>query len=356
MVRLLIFLGIVGGMGAAAWLWWEDRQRVVAVYDARLAADMVTLSAAQAGYLTHLYVNTGDTVAPGQPLARMDTRALDLEIAEIGNEIAELDAARLKVDSELVLVRARNVAMASMAQARIEAARAELRSIRVRRDRVATDLQRAEKLFVSRVISSQSVESARTEAERAGEQARQLEAEVRQSEVSLEAARAEQANLAVLKAEQAVLLARASTRVTRRERLRTDRTDRDFSYQHQAVISRTFAHAGEYLRTGTRLLMLHRPDAIWVDANVKETELYRFAEGARVEVRIDALPDEVFAGTVAWIGPAATSEFALLPNPNPSGNFTKVTQRVPIRIKLEVLPPSARPGTMVEVRIDAAQR
>jgi len=89
-----------------------------------------------------------------------------------------------------------------------------------------------------------------------------------------------------------------------------------------------------------------------VDANVKETEIRHLKVGRRVKVTIDAYPGEIFEGTIARVGHAATSQFALLPNPNPSGNFTKVTQRLPVKIAVAQRDGKLRPGMMVEVVVD----
>ena len=97
--------------------------------------------------------------------------------------------------------------------------------------------------------------------------------------------------------------------------------------------------------------MMHDPASVWVEANVKETQLRRLALWQKVEVHVDAFPDRDLEGRVERIGQSATSSFALLPTPNPSGNFTKVTQRVPVRISISQREGRLRPGMMVEVRI-----
>jgi len=117
------------------------------------------------------------------------------------------------------------------------------------------------------------------------------------------------------------------------------------------LIDRLFVEPGEYVGAGQRLLLLHDPSVVWIEANVKETQLRRLAAGQPVRVRVDAYPDEAFEGTVERIGQSATSTFALIPTPNPSGNFTKITQRVPVRIAIEQREGKLRPGMMVEVRI-----
>ena len=129
-------------------------------------------------------------------------------------------------------------------------------------------------------------------------------------------------------------------------------SDLDILSGINGIIDNTFVEEGEYVRPGTRLLMLHDPDNVWVAANVKETEISRFGVGSTAAITVDAYPDLKLSGRVTWIGPAATSQFALLPNPNPSGNFTKVTQRVPVRIDIEGARELLRPGMMVEVAID----
>ena len=98
--------------------------------------------------------------------------------------------------------------------------------------------------------------------------------------------------------------------------------------------------------------MMHDPDNVWVDANIKETEIRRLRPGQSVDVSVDAYPDEVFVGTIEKIGHAATSQFSLLPSTNPSGNFTKVTQRLTVKIALQQRDGLLKPGMMVEVSID----
>jgi membrane fusion protein (multidrug efflux system) len=102
---------------------------------------------------------------------------------------------------------------------------------------------------------------------------------------------------------------------------------------------------------GQRLMLVHDPSKIWIEANVKETHVRRLNVGQDVAVGVDAYPDETFTGKVERIGNTATSAFALLPSPNPSGNFTKITQRLPVRIAIEQREGRLRPGMMVEVKI-----
>jgi membrane fusion protein (multidrug efflux system) len=131
--------------------------------------------------------------------------------------------------------------------------------------------------------------------------------------------------------------------------------DRNIEAAFDGVVDAVFVELGEYVAPGTRLLMYHDPSEVWVDANVKETEFRKLWIGAPATVKVDAYPDREFKGKVIRLGEAATSEFALLPSPNPSGNFTKVTQRLPIRVAIEQDDALLRPGMMVELELDVVK-
>jgi membrane fusion protein (multidrug efflux system) len=121
------------------------------------------------------------------------------------------------------------------------------------------------------------------------------------------------------------------------------------------VVDQKFVEPGEYVIPGQRLVMVHNPKAVWVEVLLKETKLGGLKPGQPVSISVDAYPGRPFSGSIERIGTAATSQFALIPSPNPSGNFTKINQRVPVRIKVDQPDDNPlRPGMMVEVDIDLA--
>ena len=119
------------------------------------------------------------------------------------------------------------------------------------------------------------------------------------------------------------------------------------------VVGRTLVNEGEVVSKGQRLLVLHSPDKIWVETNIRETDISRLKLGQLVKIEVDAYPDEQFEGTISRIGNAATSQFAILPKLNEAGSFTKVTQRLRVRIEIAQRQRMLRPGMMVEVFINA---
>ena len=121
------------------------------------------------------------------------------------------------------------------------------------------------------------------------------------------------------------------------------------------LVSRTFVEPGEYVEAGQRIALLHDQASVYVEANIRETDIRRVAPGQPVRIEVDAYPGRALEGWVLRVGEAATSQFALLPDPNPSGHFTKVTQRLPVRIEVEQASAPLRPGMMVEVFIDVGR-
>lgn len=149
-------------------------------------------------------------------------------------------------------------------------------------------------------------------------------------------------------------LAQARSRLAQQQ-LRLD--DLSVPSPIDGVVDKTLVDEGEFVAAGQPILMMHDPDALWVEANIKETDIGELRVGQPVDITVDAFPDDAFHGHVTVIGRAATSQFALLPDPNPSGNFTKITQRLPVRIALDDGPiERIGPGMMVEVDIDVSDR
>ena len=194
-----------------------------------------------------------------------------------------------------------------------------------RLDLARTELARARKLSADGVVSKQQLDQAATQCMNLrvnislsqggrgpSERAETIAASGRTEVISKE--------LDKLGPREALLKVRRSQRQLEVE----DRTVRSPS---SGVIDKVFVEAGEYVRAGQRLLIMHNPDSIHVDVNVKETELSRLAVGQSVDITVDAYPETPFKGKVARIGNSTTAMYALLPNPNPSGNFTKITQR-----------------------------
>jgi membrane fusion protein (multidrug efflux system) len=189
------------------------------------------------------------------------------------------------------------------------------------------------------------------------EELRKAHAEVAAARGMVSAAGGSRRQLQVLDSEIDVLARQADEIRAEVKRREVDIADRTITAPGDGRIVMTFVRKGEHVSIGQRILMFHDPSQIWVEANIKETDIGLLERGMKARIRVDAYRGREFEGTVHRIGQAATSKFALLPDPNPSGNFTKITQRLPVRILVD---PAAdvrlRPGMMVEVDIAVRDR
>jgi membrane fusion protein (multidrug efflux system) len=120
----------------------------------------------------------------------------------------------------------------------------------------------------------------------------------------------------------------------------------------RGVISKRMADRGQMVQSGQPILIVNDPGDKWVVANVEETKVRRVRPAAKANIEVDAFPGQTFEGRVEFIGAAAISEFALLPTENPSGNFIKITHRIPVRVSIKDPENRLRPGMMVVVAIE----
>jgi membrane fusion protein (multidrug efflux system) len=118
-----------------------------------------------------------------------------------------------------------------------------------------------------------------------------------------------------------------------------------------ATVDRVFVHPGDRVMEGRRLMLVHDPKAVYLEANIQETDLRYVRAGMKVAVRVDGLPDRAFEGVVKAVGTSTTSQFGLLPATAPTGSFVKVVQRIPVRIAVGVQEGLLRPGMQAEVRV-----
>ena len=351
----LAAIGLLAMVGAAILgHWLVNRWTHVYVVDSRIAADVVTMSSEVEGRVTTVAVVAGDHVATGDLLVGIESRQARLELQRIDAEIARIGALQSELRAEQDMTRRQLAGQMEAGRAELAAGEADHRASEAELDQARSEHERVRSLFDRGVVASQRLEEAQARFASAEQRELHTAAEIDRARAALAMTEAEQAKIAVLDRKIATLDAEMAAQSARREQQLIDLEHRELRAPFDGVVDQTFVDVGEYVAAGSRLLMYHDPSKIWVDANVKETEFGRLKDGAPATITVDAYPDREFHGLVARLGQAATSEFALLPSPNPSGNFTKVTQRLPVRITLEQDQQLLRPGMMVEVAIDAA--
>ncbi len=332
--------------------WAYQRFTHVHTLDARIEADMLTLSSRVPGWVTKLDLVSGDYVKRGQVLVELDTREAQLRLEALDARHAALEAEAEELAARIELVREQSNSRLARAQARIAMLEAAQAASRARLAQAEREHARIAPMARDNLVSEQALDAAAHALQEAREQQRRAAAELLAAKAELEEAQANLMEPALLEQRRAMLIARLREVDAERRRQALEIEDRVIRSPIDGVIDKVFVSSGEYVAPGQNLIMLHEPGAVWVEARVKETQLAPVRVGQPVRLRVDAFPNERYGGRVERIVSAATNQFALLPNPNPSGNFTKVTQRIPIRIAFDEPNERLSPGMMVEVYID----
>ena len=335
-------------LGAGGWWLWQQFTHVF-VTDARVAADIVAVSSRVPGWVTAVEVIAGDSVRKGDILVRIDDRESRLLVQELDAQLMGIARRREEIEARIKLTDRQTQSRITARQAAVRAAEAALAARTAQRDLAGQDNDRAEKLAPGGAITRARLDQTRAALETAKQQVLSAQADLENVRAVVAEAEAAREELTVLQSQLAELDPEEQRLRAQRERAALDLEDRTIVMPFDGVVDQTFVDEGEYVTPGQRLLMVHDPERIRVEANVKETDIRFFQPGKTVTITVDALPGRRFEGKVTRVGQAATSEFALLPNPNPSGNFTKITQRLPVRIAVQQDGGEIKPGMMVEL-------
>ncbi len=350
MIALVLVGAVFGGL--------EVRNRITHVHeiDARIAGELIIISSRVSGWVEHIAVEEGEGIAKDEVLLRIDSRESKLLVDELDAQMRSVASERARLNAERKLIDEQTKSRYETRLSKMSAAEASVSALDPQLELAMSELERATSLFQKRVVPKQQLDQARATARQVEGEHRMAVAVLEESRSELQEARADRERLNVLDGELEMLLHRESALRAKVEQQKLDLADRIIRSPINGVVDKTFVEAGEFVTSGQRLLLVHDPRRIWIEANVKETQIRKLKVGQPVEIHVDAFPDQNFQGEVVSIGNSTTGNFALLPNPNPSGNFTKITQRLPVRIGIQQQDRMLRPGMMVEVRIDVRKR
>ncbi|MBA3068760.1 MAG: HlyD family secretion protein [Hyphomonas sp.] len=333
-----------------------DRAAYVSTADARVAADMIAVSTDISGRITSVAVSEGDQVTAGDVLYTIDDREAVFTLAEYEAEASRLRAeiAREEARAGLATSKAGSQVAARQAGTRsasasVEAARSNLETAQQEHDRTKNLLDQGRIPKSTYDQAKNALETAQQALLRAQAERETAAAEQRTASISGEEVRLSDFDLSVLHAK----LDQAEARVAAQKVVLEQHTIRA---PVDGMIDELFYDAGEHSLHGFRMALMHDPAKVWVSANIKETDIRNIHPGASVQVRADSNPGNVIKGHVTGIRETTLSEASMMPNPNASGVFTKITQRIKVRIKLDPSDVHLRAGTMVRVRIAKSDR
>lgn len=333
----LIIAGIVGlALVIGGVIWWQGKQRWESTDNAFVEADTTAVSPMVDGYVVEVLVRDNETVEAGQILVRLDDAEASARLAQAQANLAAVQAGVQNVD-----------ARATQEQATIAARAAAVTQARTQAELADAEVQRYARLAEQGWVSQQRIQSERA-------QARTAHASVAEAEAALTAETRAQGVLGSTRSQSVAAVEQARAAVEQAQ-LALDRTV--IRAPVRGVVGARGVRVGQYVRPGSQILSLVPLGDAYVVANFKETQLSRLRIGQTVHLHADAFPDMDLTGRIDSFAPATGSEFALIPVENATGNFTKIAQRVPVRIRLDAQAAAAlRPGLSVEARVDLRSR
>ena len=320
--------------------------------DARITTDLIAVASRVAGWVTEVPISQGQLIQEKSMIALIDQRQSKLKLAELEAQRAELDTQKITLQSQIKLIVSQIDHRIKVQSHKVDASASEVRATKAQVRLKRSELKRLRPLARRKIASSQALEKAEIELQNANSHQASAVSKLQANKARLLEIESDRGQVAVLQGKGAEIDAKRLTLRTLIERQYLDIEDRKVKSPINGVVDKVFIDQGEYVRQGQRIALIHNPKNIWVETNVRETELRHVIVDAPVNIAVDAYPDQPFSGKVLRVGSSATSQFALLPNPNPSGNFTKISQRVPVKISIDAVEGKPlRPGMMVEVEI-----
>ncbi len=332
--------------------WLYQRSYMVSIDDARIASNIVSISSNRSGWITAFPAVSGQPVNANTLLAKIDTRAAELALKELDIQISAQQSEIQRAQEERELAEERYLSEINAQQARLDSARAQVIRVASEEQQAQSNFERSSSLRQKKLMSQQQWEDDQLALQQARQNTQSAQASLIEQEADLRKARVSLKTLELMDRKIQILQQQLNRLQVNRDQQQLDFDDRHIHSPISGIIDKTFVHNGEFVSAGRRLLMLHDPTDIWINANVKETDVRRLQPGMPASVHVDAYPDNTFTARVQRIDHATTSEFALLPNPNPSGNFTKVTQRLRVVLAIVQQDSQLKPGMMVTVDID----
>jgi len=335
--KTILGLGAVLVLALGSWYghhWWTVGRFVVSTDDAYVGAHTATIAAKIPGYIASVDVVDNAEVKGGDVIARIDDGDYKLAVETARDNVAIEQATVERIGKQT-----------AAQQSTVTQANAQLASTKAGATRAELELARQQSLAGKEFASRQALEQAQANRD-------QAVAAVQGAEAGVIVA---QANVAVLKAQQ-----EEAQRTLKQFQTALAKAERDLSFAvirapFDGVVGNRAVQSGDYVQPGQRLASLVPLHEVYIDANFKETQLEGVRAGEPATVSVDALPDHDVKGRVASVAPASGSVFSLLPPDNATGNFTKVVQRLAVRIEVpatlrtqELL----RPGMSVVVSVN----
>jgi len=323
----------VSGLAYGGWYWWTVARYIETTDNAYVEADITVIAPKVVGYVSRMNVADNQSVKAGDILAEIDPSDYKAKLDQARATLTARHTALDAIDAQLQ----RQQAAITEAAAGVKSARADLA-------RTDDDLKRYRQLAASNYASNQKLETAT--------------ADQRKSRAALEKSEAarvlEQNQIAVLQANRAEAEAQIKQAEADMAAVQLDLDNTVLRAPVAGVVGNRTGQIGQYVRAGTQMMVLVPLSDVYVTANFKETQLHDMKTGQIATLHVDAFPNRTIKARIDSFAPASGAKFSLLPPENATGNFTKIVQRVPVRLRIEPEAgmPLLVPGMSVVVDVD----
>lgn len=309
----VIVLAALAGGAHFGYEWWTTGRFMVSTDDAYIGGDINYVAPKVTGYVKTVNVKANQFVKAGDALVTLDDGDYKIALEQAKAALATQQLALKSIDAQRLVA----VAAQQQADAKLKAAQASLHGAQLAQER-------ASKLQSKDFATASSLDNANVALE-------QAQADVGASNAAIQSAIA---NIAAIDAQKA-----QAESTIKSLQLAVDKAARDESFtvlraQFDGIVGNMSVQEGDLVTPGMRLAAVVPSDALYIDANFKETQIAEIHPGQTVGIHVDALGDKEIEGKVLSISPASGAVFSLLPAENATGNFTKITQRLPVRISI----------------------
>jgi membrane fusion protein, multidrug efflux system len=292
---VIILLVIAGGI-----IWYIDYSKYLSTDDAHIEGNTVSISSKMLGRISDIKAEEGDTVIKGQLLVQLDSTDLTAQ------------------KKQLMAVMNQAISQKEQAQAKYRFDQESIILLKINMERTSDDFERAKKQFAGNVIAAEQFEHAQKtfEAARA-----QYEASSAQLDLSKSQINSAVAGIKSAEAQIGVVVSQLG--------------NTKLFAPGKAVVARKWLLIGDVTQAGQSILSLSLDNQCWVAVYIEETNLAYLYIGQQARFTVDAYPGKTFLGHISYIGSSTAAQFSLIPPNNASGNFTKVTQRIPLKISID---------------------
>jgi membrane fusion protein, multidrug efflux system len=345
------------------WNAWEGGKAEQVTDDATVRGELTPLSTKVAGLVRDVKVSDYQRVRAGELLVELRDDDYQAQVAQATAAVAAAKAAitnnerqRSLQDSRI----ARALAGVDLAKARIAAAKAGLDAVQADVTRTSLERTRQEALLASQAATKQHVETAVADEERLAAQQASRKADLEEAQTALKSAEievdTERRAKDVLESQEQQLFADLHAKQAALTAAEVNLSYTKIVAPADGTVGERQVEPGQLVSPGTQVLAFV-PDTKWIQANYRETQLTNMKVGDQAEIKVDEYPGRTMRGRVVEIAPASGSQFALLPPDNATGNYTKVVQRIPVKIALDDAKIAAelRPGLSVIATVRTAK-